>query len=243
MTLNAKDKKLGGGKKFDRPPALEPGTYPVRLVQILELGLQEQDEWKGEKKDPKYELMITYEFLDEFLLDKDGDEMKDKPRWMSESFPFHSLDSDLATSTKRYYALDPDCEYDGNWAELASHPAQATVVNYLPKSGKFKGETRDKVAGLSSMRSKDVSKAPDLVNPPKIFDMDEPDMEVFSSLPQWIQDKMKGNLEFDGSALEKAIEGYKESDGGSTTKGDSKTSKESSQGVSDDSKGSDENDW
>lgn len=31
-------------------------------------------------------------------------------------------------------------------------------------------------------------------------------MEVFKSLPQWLQDKIKENLEFEGSALQEALE-------------------------------------
>ncbi|MOA43842.1 hypothetical protein D3C78_1660410 [compost metagenome] len=62
------------------------------------------------------------------------------------------------------------------------------------------------------MRPKDAAKAPELVNPVKVFVLDEPDMEVFLSLPQWLQDKIKGNLEFNGSPLQKALQGHKGSD-------------------------------
>ena len=32
-------------------------------------------------------------------------------------------------------------------------------------------------------------------------------MEIFGSLPDWIQDKIKSNLEFNGSALQRALGG------------------------------------
>ncbi|KAJ4598274.1 hypothetical protein HRR85_009581 [Exophiala dermatitidis] len=57
------------------------------------------------------------------------------------------------------------------------------------------------------MRARDAAKAPELINEPKVFSLDEPDVDVFRSFPQWIQDKIKGNLEYDGSALQKALEG------------------------------------
>jgi hypothetical protein len=202
MALNAG--KIKSKSNFERPEPLDPGTYPVRVVQILSMGLQKQRPYMGEPKDPAYELMVTYEFLDEFMKDKEtGEELTDKPRWLSETFPMHSLDADLAKSTKRYLALDPTREHGGDWAELAGSLGMLQVVQNPSK--KDDGVIYENITGLSAMRAKEASKAPELKNPPKVFDIDDPDMEVFGSLPQWIQDKMKENLEYGGSALEKAI--------------------------------------
>ena len=205
MALNAS--KIESNSKFERPDPLEPGGYPARVVQVIDLGLQPQRPFQGQEKPPKQEIYVTYELLDEFLLDENGEEMEDKPRWLSERIPLNSLDSDLAKSTKRYYALDPEVEYGGNWAELAGTPCTVTVVNYKVKSGKNEGQVRDKVGSVSTMRPKDAKKARELVNPAKIFDMDDPDMEIFGSLPEWLQKTMtEENLDFGGSALEKALE-------------------------------------
>lgn len=77
---------------------------------------------EGEEKAPKYELYVTYELSDEFLHDEDGEDILDKPRWLSESFSLHNLDADMAKSTKRYLALDPNMEHDGDWAQIAGTP-------------------------------------------------------------------------------------------------------------------------
>lgn len=239
MALNA---KAIPGKKFDRPEPLQAGTYPVRVVQILSLGLQEQRPYMGEEKDPAYEIMVTYECLDEFLKDKDtGEDMEDKPRWLSETFALHSLDSDLAKSTKRYYALDPESDYEGDWSQLASTPAMMTVT-----LNKGKGKNADKVyeniTALSAMRGKDAAKAPELKNPAKVFDIDEPDMEIFLSLPQWIQDKMKSNLEFEGSALDKALQAHTKGEKGGSKGKAEKATPEASQSLPDTSEDEKE-DW
>lgn len=201
MSLNARKVPSSGGD-FNKDP-LEAGAYPTRLVQILSLGLQPQRPFKGEEKPPKQEIMLTYEFLDEFLKDEDGNELPDKPRWLSETLPLNNLDNDRANSTKRYYAFDPTEEHKGDWTKLIGTPAMVTVV--LNPSRKDPNKIYENIASVSTMRAKEASKAPELVNPPKIFDIDEPDMEIFGSLPQWIQDKMKENLEFSGSALEAAL--------------------------------------
>lgn len=191
------------GKKFDRPDPLEPGSYPARIVQIIGLGLQEQRPFKGEEKDPAYELYVTYECLDEFLKDKDtGEELEDKPRWISETFPLYSLSSDKANSTKRYYAIDPEEAHGGDWGKLAESPVVITVVHNKVTSGKYAGRVFENIAGVSSMRPKDAAKAAPLKNPAKVFDADEPDMGVFLSLPEWLQTKIKENLNYEGSKLE-----------------------------------------
>lgn len=204
MALNAG--KIVQESNFKPQEALDPGAYPARLVQILSLGLQPQQPYQGEEKPPKQELYVTYEILDEFMKDEDGNEILDKPRWISERFPLNSLDSDLAKSTKRYLAIEPSRENGGDWSQLGGAACMVTIVNYTPKSGKNMGVLRDKVGNVSTMRAKEADKAPELVNPVKVFDIDEPDMEVFGSLPQWLQDLMtKENLEYGGSALEAAV--------------------------------------
>ena len=237
MALNAK--KMKSNTNFKRPPALEPGTYPARLVQVISLGLQKQRPFKGEAKDPKYELMTTYEFLDEFLLDEEtGEEIKDKPRWLSETFPFYSLDADRAKSTQRYVALDPHLEFDGDWAQLVGTPCMLTITNSQGK-GERSDIVYENIAGVSTMREKDAAKAPPLVNEPKVFDIDEPDLEVFISLPDWLKDKIKENLEFAGSVLDKALQASK----GGDTKEEASASQGSSEGVSDTTEESDEVSW
>ena len=141
----------------------------------------------------------------QFMKDKEtGEELEDKPRWISEDFPLHSLDSDKAKSTKRYLAIDPLQEQKGDWANLVGYPAMLTVSNSPSK--KDPNIIYENVAQVSSMRAKEAKSAPELVNPPKVFDVDEPDMTIFWSLPTWLQEKIQENLEYEGSALEKLVE-------------------------------------
>ena len=204
MSLNARNIPMAGGGDKNRPDPLDPGTYPARLVQVLLLGVQPQRPYKGEEKPPKLEIMLTYEFLDEFMKDEDGDDLEDKPRWLSETLPFNNLEADLAKSTKRYYALDPNTEHGGDWSQLVETACMVTVIQNEGQ-GKNAGRFYENIAGVSSMRPKEAAKAPALKNPAKVFDFYEPDMTIFGSLPQWLQDKMKGAVDFGGSALEKAL--------------------------------------
>lgn len=209
MALNAKKIQAPAGGDRVEQDNLEAGVYRARIVQILDYGVQPQRAYAGKDKAPAQEIGVTYELLDEFMKDEDGNEIEDKPRWISENFPLHSLKADMAKSTKRYQALDPKEVHEGNWPDLIGMPCMVTVVNNPGKEGKV----YDNVGNVSAMRPKDAANAPELVNDPKVFDLDDPDMEVFAKLPKWIQDKIASNLNFKGSALEKAIGGGAKEEG------------------------------
>ena len=204
MSLNAK--KVKGPSKGVEQPLLENGTYAARLVQIIDLGIQPQDAFKGQEKPPAHMIYTTYELLDEFMIDKEGNPDESKPRWISEKLPFYSLDQDKAKSTQRYKALDPNIDRDGEWPDLIGTPVMITIGKYKSKST---GKEGNAILGTASMRAKDAVKAPELVNEPKIFLLDSPDLTIFLSLPEWLQNLVKGNLEFKSSKLEKALaKGY-----------------------------------
>ena len=202
MTNGLNAKKLPTVSKFKTPDPLDAGSYPARLVQILLMGVQKNNPYKGEEKAPSLKVRLTYEMLDEFMKDEDGSDILDKPRWVSEDLPFLSLKADLAKSTKRYYALDPDSVADGDWAKLLGSPCMVTLVQT-----ESKGKIYNNVAAVSAMRPKEAAKAPPLVNEGKIFDFYSPDMEVFEALPDWIQEVIKGAVDFGGSPLEALLTG------------------------------------
>lgn len=206
MGLNARKVAHSGGSKGPAQEAIAPGTYPIRVAQVIDLGLQPQRPYQGQEKPPAHEMLLTYELLDEFCLDEDGNEDTEKPRWLSETLPLRSLQAEKAKSTQRYYALDPSEEFDGDFSELVGAAANAAIVQNAGK-GQHAGKVFNNIQALTAMRPKDAAKAPELKNPPKVFLLDEPDVEVFNSLPDWLQDKIKSNLEYAGSVLEKALEG------------------------------------
>lgn len=197
MALNVN--KAGGESRVEQKP-IEIGVYPARLVQIIDLGLQPQRPYQGKDKPPAQEVMYTYEFVDEFMMDENGKPQEDKPRWLSETMPFYSLSAENAKNTKRYNAFDPTGAFDGDVTKAIGIPLNVAVVHNV------KGDkVYDNVGSVSPMRAKDAEKCPPLKNDPKVFDLDNPDMETFNKLPKWIQDKLKGNLNYNGSPLSKLV--------------------------------------
>lgn len=202
MALNAsKVKQESSGPKA---PILDEGAYPARLVAVIDLGLQPQS-YNGEAKAPKNQLQTIYESTDEFMPDEDGEPDETKPRWFWDDFPLNHIKSDKATSTKRYMALDPNLEHDGDWAKLVGNP----VIVGLTRTKGRDGNEYNNVGSTSTMRAKEANKLPELVNPVILFDLSDPDVEVFNKLPNRIQEKIKSNLEYEGSLLQKLLKGGK----------------------------------
>jgi len=203
LTLNLNTVKSSGSKKFTPALALEADTYMCRVVQVVTVGLQEQRPFQGEAKGPKDEVQITYEFTTEFLLDDAGNPDESKPRWLSEFVPINSLDSDLAKLTKRYKAIDPKDESKGNLFDLVGRPCMVTVTKNPGVNGK---PEKNYIAGVAPA-PKGIP-FPPLVNAPKVFHIDAPDLAVFETLPEWLRTKCTAeNLRYAGSVLEKALTG------------------------------------
>lgn len=203
--LNAKQVPSTGGSMKIEP--LEAGTYPARLVSVVLLGKQAQQPYKGEEKPPRLDINLTYELLDEFLEDEEGNILEDKPRWFSETIGFYNLEADQALSTKRYFALDPTSEHDGDLAALLGTPCNVTLSRVTVKSGKNAGKETNRITNISGMRSKDAAKAPELVNPPIVFDPYDPDMEEWGKLNSWIKDQIKSALDFEEMPLFDLVKG------------------------------------
>lgn len=209
MALNAKKApKPTSNSNRVQQELMEVGTEEARVVAVIDLGLQPQRPYKGQEKPPVNMVRLTYEFPNLFIVDENGDELEDKPRWLSEDIPFKSLELDLAKSTKRYKAIDPDDTNDGDFTGLIGMPCMVTVGQYsYMKDGEEK--SGNQVNDVSPITKRKADKLGELVNPPQVFLLDDPDMELFESFPDWLKDKIKKNLEFAGSELETALSGGK----------------------------------
>lgn len=206
LTAPAKTERTSSAKQRVAQAELEVGNYPCRVAQVIDLGVHHKDIWddkikkyvKDVSKPPVAHAMLTYEFVSEFMKDEEGNDVEDKPRWHSETLPIYALDSDLATSTKRMKAFDPTFDkFKGNFAALAAEPCTVTVGHR--QNGKAKiGNVSPPMKGFP---------VPELKNPVKVFMMDTPDLEVFKSLPTWLQERIQEALNYKGSELERALGG------------------------------------
>jgi hypothetical protein len=210
MSLKAKRVKQTSNSGMSNP-VLEPDNYPARLVQVIDMGK------RASFFDPEkinHEINLTYELVSEFMLDDKGQPVEDKPLWLSEvinmvDMPDHMTAAEIYADqfkskgklVQRCKTFDPKGQLDFDLTAFLGKPCSVTVINYKKKDDTL-GMKVGAITGL--MKGMVIA---ELVNPPKLFSLDEPDMTIFGSLPDWFQDKIKENIEFKGSALENALAG------------------------------------
>lgn len=193
-----------GSKNFVQQPNLEPGGYPARIARIYDLGVQNQRPYKGDPKPPCHEIMLVQELVDAFMVNDKGEEQVDKPRWITQRFKIYPLTVENANSTALYKALDPKLVHDGDWAKLVGAPSTATVVNnYDAKSNR----TFDNIANLTAVRPKEAANMEGLKNEGFFFSLEDPNLEYWGKIPAFVQDIIKGNINYKGSALEALLAG------------------------------------
>lgn len=183
----------------DKQRALIPkGQHMARIVQIIDLGLQPQRPYKGQEKAPAYELYITFEFPNQ-RIEIDGES---RPMWKSRRIKVST--NEKSTCYKWYFSLDPENMYGGDWSKLIEKEC-AVLIAHDQGQGKNEGRVFDRIADIVPVME-GVS-VPPLENDSVLFDLMSPVMEVFENMPDWLQNLIKENLEFDGSKLQTKLEG------------------------------------
>ncbi|AXH71969.1 MAG: hypothetical protein [Podoviridae sp. ctbj_2] len=186
----------GNQKNFVAQELLENGSYPARVVRVVDWGVQPQPPFQGAAKPPAQMISVTYEFPEEFIKDEDGNDVENKPRWLSEAFPLRPLASDLAKSTARSKAIDVEGKFGGDWSQYLGLPCEPVIGFYESKGKKY-----NTVKSVNPLRKAKAQKLEELQNDAFFFDLQNPDREAFDKLPKWEQAKICSNLNFKGSKL------------------------------------------
>lgn len=171
------------GKDFGR---LEDGPVLARIVSVIDLGLQEQTDWKTkEKTDPKKIVMITYETPDEMITYEKGGEEVTKPRWISKDYTLSFHEKSALTSLVD--ALNPNLQ---SLDELLNVPCMVTIGSTSTGNAKV-------ISVAKPMKGAVVG---ELQSDTFHFDFSHPDMELFDALLEWQQNKIKSALDYNGFA-------------------------------------------
>ncbi len=171
MSLTATDK---GGSEFEMTPE---GTYIARCYKIIDLGTQTTTGMFGTKE--QHKVMVSWELfgMDENIFMKDGRPYS-VTQWYTVSLHEKSkLRADLEAWRGKKFTKE---ELDGfDLGNVLNSYCMIQVVH--DESGKY--------ANVNSIMSY-KGKKPDAVNPNVVFDIDEPDMEVFNAM----SDNMKAKI-------------------------------------------------
>lgn len=186
--------KVNESKQKQDLGRIDDGTYAARVVQIIDLGMQVQTDYKtGEPKTYddgntviKPEVYINFEFPTERITI--GDE--DKPRWTGKQYVLSAHEKAALTSLMAAVAGGSN-----NVADALGKPCSVTV-------GSTSGGNAKIVNVAPLMKGMAV---PELENPATVFDFDEPDMEAWEKIPNWMKEKIKEATNYNGSKLSKLV--------------------------------------
>lgn len=170
MALVATEK---GGGEFEMTPE---GTYVGRCYKIIDLGTQTTTGQYGTKE--QHKVMISWELLDDEVKMDDGRPFS-ATQWYTVSLHEKSkLRSDLEAWRGKKFTKE---ELEGfNLANVLGSYCMIQVVH--SEDGKY--------ANVNAIMSFKGEK-PKPVNPDVVFDIDEPDMEVFNAM----SDNMKAKIQ------------------------------------------------
>lgn len=164
----------------DRPVILaEEGVQLGVLVQVIDLGIQEQRPYKGQEKPPARELRITFELVND-VHDFDGEE---KPLLVSEKFKFSG--DDRSKCYKFLTGMDPAMKISGgDWTKLLGKACQVQIVH---NTNEKTGRTYANIAGVSPLM-KGMPEPETTLNEQLWYNTEDHDQEVYDKLPEFLQD-------------------------------------------------------
>lgn len=156
---------------------LDQGSYAARLVRVVDLGVQETT-WQGQVRKAD-QLMATFEFMDEYLLDEDGNPNLELPRVLSIFVKLYR-GAKRGRNVELLQALDPGNNYKGDWGELCKARVPCLLNVTVTEAG------RNRISSVAPPM-KGLNYRPCKVEG-YVFDLDSPDRDVYDSLPDFIKE-------------------------------------------------------
>ena len=189
MAFIAKD---SGGGNFKRVPA---GVFIGRCYSLIDLGTQLTSGQYGEKL--QHKIRIGWELFGEddsgapLTVDVDGKEM---PMTISKSYTVSlhekaSLRKDLAAWRGKDFTDEEAKAFD-----VSKLVGAYCMVNIT--TSETNGKTYSNIAGLTPLPGALKNAKPAAVHEPVVFDLDKPDMKVFSAFHEKLQDAIKRSPEW-----------------------------------------------
>lgn len=186
-------------RKPDSKPKEQPmeGTHVARLLGITDLGHQDGFTYQGKEIDSSWNYEFTYELVNHDM--EDG-----RPFVVSETVPNKDWEN---TATGMSTKLVARCksilgkEYRLGVEDLSKILGGACMVTVAHNDKGY-----SKIPGTAAVGSVPFGmEVKELHNQTYIFDMDDPDMDLFEAMPDFKKEKITGALNFNDTKLAKIM--------------------------------------
>ena len=188
MSLKAKRKVVSS------IPPMDGGTYMGVCVAVVDLGQQYKQFEKQKQGKYAEECMFIFEIPDE-RVEVDGE---DKPRWLSSRRYTVSLHErsglyQMLTAWRGKALSDAELDPAGDGFDLMQMAGQGAMLS-VSVAEKDDGSRHNKIEAVTGF-PKGIP-VPKIESEVLVFDADDPDMEAFGKLPEWIQDIIRKSTQF-----------------------------------------------
>lgn len=166
---------------------IEDGTYPARFSAIIDLGIQAQTDWQtGEATDPKPRVLITWTLPTETMEREHEDGTVEViQRMISKEYTLSNHEkSNIVALVK----------------SMGTPMSDLTALLNLPCMVEVGSTMNNNAKVVNCVKTPKTMPVDELTNPPTYFDFDNPDKDLFLSLPAWAQDKIKDAENYSGFA-------------------------------------------
>ncbi len=170
--------------KAERVP---DGTYMARIASIIDLGIQEQTDWKTqEPTDPKPRVLVTWELPTETIeVEHNDGEIENMPRLISKEYTLSNYDR--SNLMKLISVLKPSLKV---LTELLDETCMVNVGSTINGNAKITSV----ISAPNGMPIDPLSK------PPVNFDFDTPAEDMYVLQPAWVRMKIKSAENYNGFA-------------------------------------------
>ena len=94
--------------------------------------------------------------------------------------------------------------FKGDWNDPSDWLGKPCMVTIVPNKNRPEYVKIDGASGVGSVP--EGLPVAELQNTPSFFDLENPDLDVFLSFPEFKQEMIKENLEFEGSKLQSELD-------------------------------------
>ncbi len=166
---------------------ISEGSHVARIYQIIHIGTIDS-EYQGVMR--KREMIrITFEVPDEMRVF--NEEKGEQPSSISKEFTLSFGDK---SSLKPFIEGITGKKLTTDDLDLESLIGKVCIINVVHTVSAKNGKTYANISGSTPlMKGMEIPKA---INPTKVFGFNPFDQEVFNSLPEFLQDKIKSSLEY-----------------------------------------------
>lgn len=172
-------------KKTANIPPLESGTYAGVCVGIIDIGEQKNEKFGNYAE----KVIIIFEIPSE-TVEIDGEQ---KPRWVSETYTKSLSDKSkllpMLTSWRGRRFTDDELNGLFDLASMAGEPALLQILLTEKEDKQYNN------IGAVMQLPKGYP-VPVTETEPLIYDMDNPDEEVYEKLPEWIRERIMKSTQY-----------------------------------------------